>query len=440
MPSLVVVGGQWGDEGKGKLVDCLTSQADWVVRFQGGNNAGHTLVVNGVKTKLQLVPSGILRKQAHCLIGAGVVANPKVLIDEMEGLRKAGVEVVPGRVVIDQDAHIIVDYHPAIDIAREEVLGKNKIGTTGRGIGPVYEDRAARRGVRFADLFAPAELEEVLRARVEEKNLYLKDVLKSSQKVNFNECWNNLRAYAEILKPYVGNGSLLISKAISAGQRVVFEGAQATMLDITFGTVPFVTSCNTIAGAASTGCGIGPRSLDYILGVAKAYCTRVGGGPFPTELHDKRGDTIRERGVEFGTVTGRPRRCGWFDAVAMRRAMRLNGFNSLAITKLDVLSGLPKLRICCGYLLDGNELEDVPALASELARVEPKYLEFDGWDSQIDGVRKYDQLPIQAKKFLDALSREVGCPISVVSVGPERSSILSVSKDAFLESFFGSEQ
>lgn len=435
MSSLVVVGAQWGDEGKGKLVDYLTSNADWVVRYQGGNNAGHTLVVDGKKTKLSLVPSGILHPAVRCLIGAGVVLNAQVLQEEMNGLRSAGVNVSPDRLVIDREAHLILAYHVAIDQAREEQKGVNKIGTTGRGIGPAYESRAARNGVRMADLFDLPALREKLQVNVDEANLYLRHVAGSSTQVAFNEEWDRVQRAAELLKPYVANGSLLIDRAIAAGARVVFEGAQGTLLDQSFGAVPFVTSSHTLAGGATVGCGIGPKRIEYVLGVAKAYATRVGGGPFPTELNDATGDLIRTRGAEFGTVTGRPRRCGWFDAVALRRAVRLNGIDSLAITKLDVLSGLPKVKICVKYRLDGQELEDMPALLSEYPRLEPVFAELDGWSEDLSGVSKWHQLPGSTRLYLSTLSEAVGCPVSIASVGPDRSATLFSSGARYLMNF-----
>ena len=435
MPSLVVVGAQWGDEGKGKLVDYLTSNADWVVRFQGGNNAGHTLVVDGVKTKLSLVPSGILRKNSQCLIGAGVVVNPFVLLDEMDGLRKVGVDVSPSRLIIDRDAHLVLDHHVAVDQAREIAKGKDKIGTTGRGIGPCYEDRAARVGVRFADLLALSELKPRLEDVVRERNEYLALVLRSDAKIDFTQMWSRLEAATERLAPYIGNGSLVIDTALRGGARVVFEGAQGTLLDQVFGTVPFVTSSNTIAGAVTTGCGVGPKLIDHVLGVAKAYSTRVGSGPFPTELHDSIADQIRTVGAEFGTITGRPRRCGWFDAVAMKRAARLNGLDSLAITKLDVLSGLKKLKICIRYTIDGKEVEDVPALASQIERVVPQYIELDGWEDTLQNAHKWHHLPAEARLYLSTVAEIIGCPVSIASVGPERESTIFSSGAAYIKNF-----
>ncbi|MDZ4784675.1 MAG: adenylosuccinate synthase, partial [bacterium] len=410
MPSLAVIGAQWGDEGKGKLVDYLTSQADYVVRFQGGNNAGHTLVVDGVKTKLCLVPSGILREKTRCLIGAGVVITPSVLLEEMAKLNAAGVSVTPQRLVIDRDAHLILDYHVAIDIAREERRGEAKIGTTGRGIGPAYEDRAQRVGVRIGELKNLSVLKERLSLLTEERNQYLKLILKSSKVVNFDNLWANVEEFSVKLLPYVSDVSHELNKARIQGKKIVFEGAQGTLLDQTFGTVPFVTSSNTITGAIMTGCGIGPKSVDYILGVAKAYCTRVGSGPFPTELKDALGEDIRKRGDEFGTVTGRPRRCGWFDAVAMARAVGLNGLETLAITKLDVLSGLDELKICIKYKLDGVEIDDFPSLAEDLARVSPVYITLSGWKEDLGSARKIHELPASARLYLNTISEILGVP------------------------------
>jgi len=435
MSSLCVIGAQWGDEGKGKLVDYLTSNADVVARFQGGNNAGHTLVVDGVTTKLHLVPSGILRPGLKCCIGAGVVVNPTVLKQELEGLAKVGVDISPDRFIIDRDAHLILRYHESVDLAREQKKGKDKIGTTGRGIGPAYEDRANRSGVRFAELFHLTSLKEKLLVNLEEKNLYLKHVLGSDEQVNFEEIWRVIEQSAEWFLPYVGNVSQIIDSAIKADMRVVFEGAQGTLLDQVHGTLPFVTSSNTISGAAATGCGVGPKQIQHVLGVAKAYATRVGSGPFPTELHDQTGDFLREKGKEFGTTTGRPRRCGWFDGLAIRRAVRLNGIDSLTITKLDVLSGIEKLKICINYHLNGEKLDDVPSLSSELDAVEPEYIELPGWQDDISNVRKWHHLPAEARFYLSTLSEIAACPISVVSVGPERDSTLFSSGASFVKNF-----
>ncbi|RIL11290.1 MAG: adenylosuccinate synthase [Proteobacteria bacterium] len=435
MSGLVIVGAQWGDEGKGKLVDFFTQRSDLVVRFQGGNNAGHTLVVGGVTTKLHLIPSGILRPQARCLIGAGVVVNPQVLLSEIGDLLKAGIKVGPERLIVDREAHLIMQYHPLIDLAREENLGSNKIGTTGRGIGPAYEDRSARCGVRVADLLNLGELRPRLEELVREKNLYLRSVLRSSQQADFGKLWSELEEYAAKLGPYIGNGSLILDRAHQAGARIIFEGAQAALLDLSFGTVPFVTSASTLAGSVLTGCGVGPKHIDYVLGVAKAYCTRVGSGPFPTELTAQLGESIRQRGREFGTTTGRPRRCGWFDAFAVKRAKRLNGFDSLAITKLDVLTGIEKLKICIKYNLEGKEIEDLPALASELSRVEPVYIELEGWQESLEKVNKWHELPAAARLYLNTISEIVACPVTVASVSAEREATIFSNQAGFLRSF-----
>lgn len=435
MPSLVIVGAQWGDEGKGKLVDFLTANADWVVRFHGGNNAGHTLVVNGVKTKLNLVPSGILRPQTKCLIGAGVVVDPVVLLNEIKTLRSSGVEIDATRLSIDRSASIILPYHIAVDKAREAAKGDAKIGTTGRGIGPCYEDRAGRCGVRFADLAELAELIKRVSAIVEERNHYLQHVLHSSVRVSCEETLAVLDLAAKEFSAFVTNGSLVLHDALTRNERVVFEGAQGTFLDTTFGTVPFVTSSSTLAGAVCTGCGVGPKSINHVLAVGKAYTTRVGSGPFPSELTEALGDTIRERGAEYGTVTGRPRRCGWLDLVLLKRSLQLNGADSLAITKLDVLSGLPSLRVAVGYTLDGIAVPDMPATATEAAKIECRFEEFPGWTENLEGIQKRAALPANAQRYLDFIEKFVGVPISMVSVAAERNSTIFAPQISALAPF-----
>jgi len=435
MPSLVIVGAQWGDEGKGKIVDYLGRKADFAVRFQGGNNAGHTLVVNGKTTKLHLIPSGILSKKVTCIIGAGVVVNPEFLLQEIDGLEKAGVQVTSDRLIVDRNAHLILDYHIKIDEAREALLGKDKIGTTGRGIGPAYEDRASRCGVRFADLLDLDCLKPRVEENFKQKNLYLKHVLNSSEELGFEELWEKLVKVAELVKPFIGNGSLIVNRALSENKKVIFEGAQGALLDATHGTIPYVTSANTTAGAVTTGVGIGPRQIDYVLGIVKAYSTRVGSGPFPTELSDETGERLREKGAEFGTTTGRPRRCGWFDIVSVKKAMMLNGMDSLAITKLDVLSGLSSLKICVGYIMDGSELEDVPALTSEYERLKPVYIDLPGWSQDISRAKKIEDLPAEAKSYLETISKLLECHVSMISVGPEREATLSLPKSGLIEEF-----
>ena len=435
MPSLVVVGAQWGDEGKGKLVDYLTSRAEYVVRFQGGNNAGHTLVVDGKKTKLSVVPSGILRPNSICLIGTGVVVNPDVLLSEIADLRAAGVSVTPERLIIDRDAHLILECHGQIDRAREVNKGSDRIGTTGRGIGPCYEDRAARTGIRVGELLNTELLVRHLAEVCAEKNKYLEFVLESSERVDFEKEKARLERAAKELSAHIGNVSLILDGAVKRDARIVFEGAQGTLLDQAHGTVPFVTSSHTIAGGVTTGCGVGPKAIHYILGVAKAYTTRVGSGPFPTEIHGGIGDIIRERGAEFGTVTGRPRRCGWFDAFALKRAVRLNGLDGVAVTKLDVLSGVDSLNVCVGYTLDGKTLDDVPSLASDLERIEPQYIEMKGWSEDLSSVTKWHDLPAEAKLYLSTIAEVIGCPAVIASVGAERNSTLFSSAANFVQNF-----
>jgi adenylosuccinate synthase len=435
MPSLVIIGAQWGDEGKGKLVDYLTSNADCVARFQGGNNAGHTLVVEGKTTKLHLIPSGVLREGVRCYLTAGVVIDPHVLKIELEQLATAGIHVTPDRLVLDRDAHLILDYHKALDLVKEEARGGQKIGTTGRGIGPCYTDRATRCGVRIAQL---AELEN-LRPQLEENlrvaNLTIEHVYGSKERVAFEDVWNTVQKAADLLLPFLGNASLELERALKNGAKVVFEGAQGTLLDMAHGTVPFVTSSHTISGGAAVGAGLGPKRIDHVLGVAKAYTTRVGEGPFPTELTGKAGDDLREKGREYGTLTGRPRRCGWFDAAALRRAARLNGFDSVAITKLDVLSGMDSIKVCIGYNLDGVELDDMPALVSQMNRVEPRYIELEGWQEDLSGIKKFYQLPAAARLYLSTISEIIGCPVAIVSVGPDREQTLYSSAASFVKTF-----
>lgn len=436
MSAIVVVGAQWGDEGKGKIVDVLTERADWVVRFQGGNNAGHTIVVEGVKTALSLLPSGILRPGVKCLLGTGVVLNPSVLIAEMERVRKAGADISPERLFIDRDAHLVLDYHIATDKAREHARGVHRIGTTGRGIGPAYEDRSQRSGIRCADLLAPEMMKERVRAHVEEKNKLLRHVLGSDVQVDFEDVWSKLESEAGILAPYVANGSKLIFEASKRGERIVFEGAQGVLLDQMHGTYPFVTSSSTIAGAALIGAGVGPKLIDSVLGVAKAYTTRVGEGPFPTEMEDSVGEEIRARGHEFGTVTGRARRCGWFDAVAMRRAVRISGIDNLVLTKLDVLTGLRTIKVCTGYLSNGGLLDDLPALAHEYQQLQPVYTEFKGWDEDLSEVRSWEDMPGAVRDFVRAISGLLDCPVSLVSVGPGREATMPVDLPEVVQQFF----
>ncbi len=419
MGNVVVVGTQWGDEGKGKVVDLLTAQAHVVVRFQGGNNAGHTLVVGGKKFIFHLIPSGILYEDKTCLIGNGVVVDPEVLLGEMDKLEGAGIRVTPGRLYLSEKAHLIMPYHKALDLAREAAKGKAKLGTTGRGIGPCYEDKAARVGIRAVDLLEPDTLEQKIRSNLKEKNFFLKEYL-GAEPLEPESILESYLKMADRLKSYITDVSKILEEAVNDRRQILFEGAQGTHLDVDHGTYPFVTSSNPVAGTACTGAGIGPRHLGHILGVVKAYTTRVGAGPFVTELTDMVGDHLREQGVEFGSTTGRPRRCGWLDLVVVRDSARLNGLNSLAITKLDVLGGLDTLKICVGYEMEGMKVDSRPASLKVMEKCKPIYQEMPGWEQDISGARELEQLPQQARDYLVAIQDITGLPISIVSVGPAR--------------------
>ena len=416
--NVVVVGTQWGDEGKGKIVDWLTEFANGVVRFQGGHNAGHTLVIGGRKTILRLIPSGILRPSIDCYIGAGVVLSPQALLTEIDELAAAGIDVV-SRLTISGSCPLILDYHIALDRAREIRRGNAKIGTTGRGIGPAYEDKVARRAVRAQDLFDAQRFEELVREALDLHNFVLARYLQSSTVDAAQVVESTLRC-AERIKPMITDVSHRLHLAMNRGDSLLFEGAQGTLLDIDHGTYPYVTSSNTLAGAAACGAGVAPQRLNYVLGITKAYATRVGSGPFPTELLDATGDWLREKGGEYGSVTGRPRRCGWFDGAALRRSVQLNGTTGLCITKLDVLDGLPVIRLCTGYR-NGNTVSDIlPFGADEVARCEPVYEEFSGWNASTFGTRDWNELPSGARQFLHRLSEVAGVPIDLISTGPER--------------------
>ncbi len=419
MASVVIVGTQWGDEGKGKIVDLLTAHADVIVRFQGGNNAGHTIVFDGKKFILHLIPSGIFHPEKKCLIGNGVVVDPGVLLGEIENLEKQGVPVPPGHLYISERAHLIMPYHKAIDHGREAKKGKTKIGTTGRGIGPCYEDKIARRGIKVGDILD----EELFRAKLseilEEKNFYIEKYL-GGDPLPFEEIFDSYRRMGEKLAPYVTNVSLELEKAREKGAKILFEGAQGTQLDIDHGTYPFVTSSNTVAGAACHGAGVGPTTIDTVIGICKAYTTRVGGGPFPTELHDETGDYMRERGGEFGSTTGRPRRCGWLDGVVLKEAVRLNGLSGLAVTKLDVLTGLDPIKVCVAYELDGQRIETFPGNIRAVERLKPIYEELPGWKEDISQVSSFEDLPDNCRRYLRYLEEFSGVPVKRISVGPAR--------------------
>ena len=430
MACIVVVGTQWGDEGKGKIVDLLTGRADVIVRFQGGNNAGHTIIINGEKFILHIIPSGIFHEDKVCLIGNGVVIDPEVLLyEEIEGLQKRGIAVEPGRLYISERAHLIMPYHKAIDHGREAKKGKTKIGTTGRGIGPCYEDKIARRGIKVGDLLDPDLFAAKLQETLEEKNFYLTQYL-GAKALDYQEIYEKYLKMGERLAPYVTNISIELDKARKKGASILFEGAQGTQLDIDHGTYPFVTSSNTVAGNACCGAGLGPTAIDYVLGICKAYTTRVGGGPFPTELRDELGQYIRERGAEYGSTTGRPRRCGWLDGVVLKEAVRLNGLSGLAITKLDVLSGLETLKVCTAYRLDGQMMDRLPANIKQVERIEPIYEELPGWKEDISGAKTFEDLPKAAQNYVKWIEDHAGVPVTLISVGPARDQTI-VLKDPF---------
>lgn len=418
MPAHVIVGMQWGDEGKGKIVDFLTSQADVVVRHQGGNNAGHTLVVNGRKTVLHLIPSGILHPGTLCIIGSGTVVDPAVLIRELDQLEASGCSFA-GRFFISDGAHIIMPYHRIFDEAQELFRGSKKIGTTGRGIGPAYADKADRFGIRFGDLLDTELLRDKLKALLEYKNGVLTKLFER-QALDFDEVFAEYSGYANRLRPYLADGVKLVHEALDAGKRVVFEGAQGTMLDLDHGTFPYVTSSTTLSGGVCAGAGVGPKAVSGVIGIVKAYTTRVGEGPFPTELLDATGENLRAKGQEFGATTGRPRRCGWLDCVQLRRAAMLNGATCLAITKPDVLSGLDTLKICTSYRIGDETTTDFPGQISRLGKAQPVFEEMPGWSEDISNCRTWEQLPENARNYFRRIEELVRTPIAIVSVGPGR--------------------
>ena len=429
MSNIVVIGTQWGDEGKGKVVDLLAEKAHMVVRFQGGNNAGHTMVVDGEEFISHLIPSGILHKDKPCAIGNGVVVDPGVLIQEIEHLRDRGIAIGPYNLLISENAHLIMPYHKLIDHGRERLKGDKKIGTTGRGIGPCYEDRVTRRGIRFCDLIDPDSFKEKMPSILRERNFYLKEFLKS-ETVAEAEILEEYLPYAEALRPHVTNVSVAINQAIKAGHDILFEGAQGTHLDIDHGTYPYVTSSNTVAGNACCGAGVGPTQINGVIGIVKAYTTRVGRGPFPTELHDATGDLIQERGVEFGATTGRRRRCGWLDSVVVRKSARLNGLTGLAITKLDVLSNIEMLKICTAYQYKGERLTEFPTALTVLEQCEPIYEELPGWPDDITAIQDINDLPENARAYVKRIEELTETPIQIVSVGAGRKQTI-VLQDPF---------
>ncbi|TXJ43195.1 adenylosuccinate synthase [Brachyspira pilosicoli] len=427
MASVIIVGTQWGDEGKGKIVDYLANKAQYVVRSQGGSNAGHTVVVDNIKYKLRLLPSGILHKDKVCIIGNGVVIEPKVFLSEIDGLIEKKVNM--SNLKISNRAHVLMPYHKILDELQEEDLGENKLGTTKNGIGPCYMDKASRLGIRIVDLMNKETFAKKLKFNVELKNKLLKK-LYNHEGINYEELLKEYLEYAERLRPYVADTTTILNKAIKEKKNILFEGAQATMLDLDHGTYPFVTSSYPAAGGACTGSGVGPRKIDNVIGVVKAYSTRVGEGPFPSELFDDVGQFIRDKGGEYGTVTGRPRRCGWLDACVIKYASYVNGLDSVAITRLDILDELDKLKICVAYRYNGEILEDYPADLDILSKVEPVYEEFDGWKTSTANIREYDKLPENAKKYLKRLSEVIDTEISIVSVGAGRDETIII-KDIF---------
>jgi adenylosuccinate synthase len=416
--NVVVIGTQWGDEGKGKIVDWLTDRAQGVVRFQGGHNAGHTLVIAGKKTVLHLIPSGILRGSVQCYIGNGVVLSPQALVQEMDELEAAGVEVA-ARLRISEACPLILPYHGALDLAREAAKGEQKLGTTGRGIGPAYEDKVARRAIRLQDLFKPVRFAEKLQELLDFHNFVLANFYQQP-KIDFKKTLDETLALAPRLAPLVADVPRALYDANRGGKNLLFEGAQGSLLDIDHGTYPFVTSSNCVAGAAAAGAGIGPMHLHYVLGITKAYSTRVGSGPFPTELSDNVGERLRQRGQEFGATTGRPRRTGWFDAAALKRSIQLNGVSGLCITKLDVLDGAEVLKICTGYEIDGRLSDILPVGAEELERCVPVYDELAGWRESTVGVKTYEGLPKAARKYLRRIEELCAVPADIISTGPDR--------------------
>ncbi|THJ74326.1 adenylosuccinate synthase [Candidatus Frankia alpina] len=425
MPALVLIGAQWGDEGKGKATDLLGGAVDYVVRYQGGNNAGHTVVIGEEHYALHLIPSGILRADCVPVIGNGVVIDPGVLLTEMDGLAARGIDV--SRLLISANAHLIMPHHRALDRVTERYLGKARIGTTGRGIGPTYGDKVARTGIRVQDLLDPGIFRKKLELALREKNQVLAKVY-NRRRIEVDEVVEEYAAYAERLGPHIADTGLVLDRALRAGEVVLLEGSQGTLLDVDHGTYPFVTSSNPTAGYAATGAGIGPTRINRVIGIIKAYTTRVGAGPFPTELDDKVGEELRRIGGEFGVTTGRARRTGWFDAVIARYAVRVNGLTDLFLTKLDVLSGFDRVPICVGYDIGGKRVDEMPMTQTEFHHARPIYTELPGWQEDLSDVRKYADLPATAKDYIRALENLSGAPVSAIGVGPGRDQTLVINE------------
>ena len=428
MSNVAVIGAQWGDEGKGKIVDWLSERADVVVRFQGGHNAGHTLVIGNQVYKLSLLPSGVVRPDKLSVIGNGVVVDPWAFLDEVQRLRDQGLTIEPSDLLLSETAVLILPVHRHLDQAREAARGDEKIGTTGRGIGPAYEDKAGRRAIRVADLREPETVRHKAAYLAEHHNAYLRGL--GQAEIDAEALVADLASIAPRILPFAGRVWERLDEARRTGKRILFEGAQAVMLDVDHGTYPYVTSSNTVAGQAATGSGIGPTAIGFVLGIAKAYTTRVGSGPFPTELTDSVGRQLGERGHEFGTVTGRARRCGWFDAVMVGQAVRTGGISGIALTKLDVLDGLEELRVCTGYTLDGETIDHYPAGMAAQARVEPVYETLEGWSDSTRGARSWAQLPANAIKYIRRVEELIGAPVSLLSTSPERDDTILV-RDPF---------
>jgi adenylosuccinate synthase len=418
MANVVVVGSQWGDEGKGKIVDWLSKQADIVVRFQGGHNAGHTLVIDGATYKLSLLPSGVVRRGKLSVIGNGVVIDPRALIEEIDRLKEQGIEVTPENLRVAENATLILPLHQELDAIRESGNALTRVGTTRRGIGPAYEDKVGRRAIRVMDLAEPPALRRKIERLLAHHNALRRGMGLAT--VAADTVQEQLESVAPRVLPYMDSVWSLLDRKRREGKRILFEGAQGALLDIDHGTYPFVTSSNTVAAQAATGSGLGPAAIDYVLGICKAYTTRVGEGPFPTEQRNELGRLIGERGREFGTVTGRPRRCGWFDAVLVRQTVRTSGINGLALTKLDILDGLPELKVCVAYRLDGREIDYLPASERAQAEVEPVYETFEGWQAATAKARSWAELPAQAIKYVRHVEELVGCPVALLSTSPER--------------------
>lgn len=427
MPSLVIVGAQWGDEGKGRIVDLLSKRADIVVRFQGGCNAGHTLIVNDQRLALHLIPAGIVHPHTLCIIGNGVVIDPQALLEEMERLKGLGIEVSPKRLLISDRAHVTFTYHRLLDAAREAAGSKLKLGTTQRGIGPTYVDKVERCGIRMIELLDKSILRQKLEINFEQK-AHLLSRLPESELQSVDELCKRYLEYGRILAPFICDTTLILNEALRGGKNVLFEGAQGAGLDIDFGTFPFVTSSNTIAGAVCTGAGVPPTLIDAIIGVTKAYTTRVGSGPFPTELKDEIGSKLREIGMEYGATTGRPRRCGWLDIVQLRFSARINGFDALVLTKLDVLDQFEEIKVCVAYRHDGKVLTEFPASSELLGECEPIFESLEGWMLPTRHIRKYEELPKNAGRFVEFVSQKVGIPIGLISVGPKCDDVIVIDE------------